>query len=281
MKLYTLSSEIYVNPESECRYHVTQIEKEVQFLHNHDYYELFLVTSGETEHIINGTTQHLPEGSLVFIRDTDRHCYSSAGLCEISNLALSRNLVRNMFRYLSEDFPSEEILNQPLPPTVFLSTSDKVRLENKMANCSPFNWQDLKRLKVYVRVLVAEIFEGYFLRSTQFDDALPEWLSDLCAQMSRPENFSRGIDRMIKLSGKSREHLARSIKKYLGVTTTDYINNLRINHASTMLLQSNTSITDLCYDLGYHNTSWFYTQFKKKFGMSPTCYRETFSPDLV
>ncbi|MBL8992469.1 MAG: AraC family ligand binding domain-containing protein, partial [Spirochaetia bacterium] len=49
--------------------------------HSHDYYEIFFIESGEGIHHINGRTQVLFRGSLVFIRpDRDVHAFSGHAL---------------------------------------------------------------------------------------------------------------------------------------------------------------------------------------------------------
>ncbi len=78
---------------------------------------------------------------------------------------------------------------------------------------------------------------------------------------------------MVELSGKSREHLARSLKKYYGQSTTEFINDLRLNYAANMLLGSTMPIVDLCYECGFQNISWFYIVFRKKYGVTPRQYR--------
>lgn len=88
------------------------------------------------------------------------------------------------------------------------------------------------------------------------------------------KNFSEGINAMVRLSGKSYEHLSRSIKKYKNVTLSDFVNNIRLNHAANLLKYTNLSITDIAIECGYNNVSYFPTCFKKKYGLSPKTFRQ-------
>ena len=47
--------------------------------------------------------------------------------------------------------------------------------------------------------------------------------------MAKPENFIAGMNQMITLSGKSREHVSRSVKKYYGITITDIIAAFKVS----------------------------------------------------
>lgn len=105
---------------------------------------------------------------------------------------------------------------------------------------------------------------------------LPVWLSGLLSDMERPENLIAGTERMVGLSKKSREHPARSLKKYCNVTTAEYINELRLNYASNLLLHTNTPILEICFDCGFQSVSYFYKVFKKKYGISPKEFKKQY-----
>lgn len=79
---------------------------------------------------------------------------------------------------------------------------------------------------------------------------------------------------MAELYGKSKEHLARSMKKYTGMTLSRYINDLRINYAANLLLNTNLSVTDICFESGFGNVSCFYKSFNEAYGVSPNKYRK-------
>ena len=82
---------------------------------------------------------------------------------------------------------------------------------------------------------------------------------------------------MTELSGYSREHLSRSVKKYLNLTLSEYINSLRINWICNMLINTDVSITDLCYESGFSSLSYFYRIFKASIGMTPSDFREKYT----
>lgn len=279
-KHVTLRSSDFANPISECFCHYVDSTIEHQTLHDHEYYELFLVIKGEIIHLINGSRQRLGEGSLVFIRPHDKHTYECIPdeQAKLINISLSEETIRLLFEYLSEDFPSKMLLEQEFPPLRLLSEDDKVWVKNHFERCYTFKWEKPQQLKMYARTLLVEIFQKFFNEGVYDSYKIPQWLSDLCKQMRKPENFRLGAGRMVELSGKSREHLARSMKKFMNVSITNYVNELRINYAANMLASSNYSILDICYDMGYQNVSWFYTQFKKKFGISPKQFRQKFCP---
>lgn len=72
-------------------------------------------------------------------------------------------------------------------------------------------------------------------------------------------------------------HLSETINGYAKLSFYDYINALRIEEASRLLLshqQSHLSVTDIGYQAGFNSSSTFYTHFKKSTGCTPRQYRE-------
>lgn len=66
----------------------------------------------------------------------------------------------------------------------------------------------------------------------------------------------------------------RAFKNSLGVTPIEYINNLKMNFAKKLLIETNKGIKEIAYECGYENDTYFYTLFKKLEGISPAYYRE-------
>ena len=277
MDLKCLLAEYHIDKETGCLYRFIKSENEYFRWHYHDYYEIFLTMDAEISHLVNDSQQLLKEGSLVFIRPADIHTFEYDGKNNFTfvNLTFTKETIEQLFHYLSTGFPSPYMLESRLPPTVVLSTPEKKRLFAKMQELNTINWDDKKQLKLHMRTLLVEIFTRYFIDVQKKDTtAIPYWLEILCERMKKTANFMAGTERMIELSGKSREHLARSFKKHLDMTMTEYVNDLRINYFANMLKSSNIPILDLCYECGFQNISWCYTLFKKKYGISPKDFRK-------
>ena len=84
------------------------------------------------------------------------------------------------------------------------------------------------------------------------------------------KNFDQPItlDTVSKESCISKFHLIRSFKKVYGVTPYQHLTFLRIKKAKE-LLQTNLSITTVCYHLGFDSPTSFSGLFKKIAGKTP------------
>lgn len=263
-----------IDPIAGCWYQYLSDRESVPYPHCHSFFEVFLTVSGVLTHHINGVTEQLSEGCLVFIRPDDIHYYSydtANTPAKFINLSFSIETAESIFSFLSDSFPSKDLLTCKMPPKIFLNSVDKKLFKAQIGSLNSLNWKDKKALNLRMKALLTDIFVKQFCNiSKDTGHNLPMWFSHFLAEMEHPENFSQGTEHMVKISGKSREYLARCFKKYLGTSPSEYINEIRINYASNLLLRTNSSMLDICYDCGFQSTSNFYRVFKKKHGISPT-----------
>lgn len=69
-------------------------------------------------------------------------------------------------------------------------------------------------------------------------------------------------------------YLQYIFKKEASVTIKAQINNIRLNNAAFMLLNSKMNITEISYSCGFTDSNYFSSAFKSHFGISPKKYRQ-------
>ena len=82
------------------------------------------------------------------------------------------------------------------------------------------------------------------------------------------------IDSAHKLS--SAVAFSRFFKLRTGKVLSDYIIDIRLGHASRLLVDSTMSVAEICYECGFNNLSNFNRIFKKKKNCSPKEFRENY-----
>lgn len=89
------------------------------------------------------------------------------------------------------------------------------------------------------------------------------------------ENFQRAIslDEISNLVSMTVPAFCRYFKKITGKTFTQFVNEYRLVHASKLLAEKPTSITEICYESGFNNFSHFNKLFKEFTGRNPSTYR--------
>ena len=246
-------------------------------LHCHDYYEIIFLSSNGQRHYVNGDTFELPKNALIFIRPDDYHdLYNEDNdNAVIQHIAFSKPLGQQMFEFLGKDFPSERLLSAKYPAYTILDSIDTKYLENLFNGFNVIQFDDDAAKSVAMRSILVQIFAKFFCVSRRFEsDNVPLWLAGTCNAMSRVSNFSAGVERMAEISGKSKEHLCRSIKKYYNLTASEFINDIRLTYIANRLANSDKPIIDLCYESGFSSLGWMYTLFNKKYGQSPAEFRK-------
>lgn len=72
--------------------------------------------------------------------------------------------------------------------------------------------------------------------------------------------------------GLSRVQLYRKVKALTGISTSEFIRNIRLKQAEKLLLDKKMDISQVAYALGFTNQTHFSTLFKKTYGLSPSEY---------
>lgn len=78
--------------------------------------------------------------------------------------------------------------------------------------------------------------------------------------------------------GMSRVHMHRKLKELTNQSARDFIRNIRLKQAATLLREKNLSISEVAYATGFSNLSHFSNSFREFYGISPTEYKE--QPDI-
>lgn len=80
------------------------------------------------------------------------------------------------------------------------------------------------------------------------------------------------VEQLAAEVGLSRVHLHRRIKELTGITTSEFIRNIRMEQSARLLKERKINISQVAYSMGYSNVSHFARIFKQHFGVSPTEY---------
>lgn len=89
------------------------------------------------------------------------------------------------------------------------------------------------------------------------------------------------LETVAELSNMTVPSFCRYFKKITNKTFTQFVNEYRITHSLKLLAEQPMSITEVCYDSGFNNFSYFNKTFKEHTQMSPSQYRKEFSNILA
>ncbi|MED4225499.1 response regulator [Neobacillus cucumis] len=72
-------------------------------------------------------------------------------------------------------------------------------------------------------------------------------------------------------------YFSKTFKNEYGKTFIDYLTDIRIQKAKELMEETNLSLKEICYEVGYKDPNYFSRVFKKVTGITPKDYRQRFS----
>lgn len=104
------------------------------------------------------------------------------------------------------------------------------------------------------------------------DDALMDRIVQSINHHLQDSDF--GVEQLCVEAAISRAHLHRKMKELTGLSTSEFIRNIRLEQATRLLREQKLNITQVAYSVGFSNVGYFSTAFRKHFGLSPREFQE-------
>jgi AraC-like DNA-binding protein len=102
------------------------------------------------------------------------------------------------------------------------------------------------------------------------DEKLMERVIQIINRRLSDSNLS--VDMIASEVGISRVHLYRKMKELTGQTPHEFIRNIRLKNAASLLVKKSMNVSEVTYACGFTNTASFSIIFKKFYGVSPRDY---------
>ena len=87
-------------------------------------------------------------------------------------------------------------------------------------------------------------------------------------------NSDFNVDMLTQEVGISRAQLHRKMKEMTGISTSEFIRNIRLEQAARLLKEQKINVTQVAYTVGFSNLAHFSTIFRRHFGVAPSEYAE-------
>lgn len=91
---------------------------------------------------------------------------------------------------------------------------------------------------------------------------------------SNYSNVEMSLTTLAETFGVSTGHISRWFKFYIGIGFNEYLSGLRLEEACKLLNETNYSMAKIIKIIGINNINYFYTLFKKIYGITPSQFRE-------
>lgn len=108
----------------------------------------------------------------------------------------------------------------------------------------------------------------------RFSTPLTEPVIDALALINEQFKNPVTLDGIAHSVGLSPAYFSRLFHSQLGMSFSEYLCKVRIEHAKTMLIKSDKSIMEIALESGFGNGDYLSARFKLKIGMTPTAFRK-------
>ncbi|MEM9707755.1 MAG: AraC family transcriptional regulator [Pseudomonadota bacterium] len=239
--------------------------------HYHDFYEVFLILDGRTSHWINGETQILERGQLAFIRPWDVHAFRADRQrgCEIINVMFRNESATHLVSRYADSLAGRFFDAKSALPE--LHTLGPNRFE-RAVNVA-MQLQTAPRTLACIEEFLLVLTNRVAVPQRAAVAVGPPWFSAACNAALSQDVFRKGASEFVRIAGRSHEHVCRTCQEVLGLTPTEFINRIRIEHAARLLRSEDTPIELIAERCGFENTSYFYRLFGAAFNTTPRRYR--------
>lgn len=229
-------------------------------LHSHDFYELFILLEGTLSHNHNGKTTVLTRGGMKLIHPLDIHTFEGkgVGVNRLLNLAFTEGQYKQLLEaYGVETTLSEEI--RLLPDQVMAYKNRLALVDGK---------------KLSIEQMLKGMFFDYYCANLQrtsrsSQKVIPPWLKKAMNLMMSQDNLALGFERFVELTGKSKEHVSRTMHTLFAITPGRWINEHRLDMARTLLKTTDMTVLAIVYEVGFNSESYFYRLYKSTYGVTP------------
>ncbi len=264
--------------------------------HSHDYMQIWYVLKGKCHEYIADEEHEIIAGETFIIPPyVEHHALKEAGsvllCCEFRTEPFLPQCRCSVFNRLSEyvDEPEEMSVLQRLMeysaeskvlfPLSSTATREVERTMLKMIeeydNADRYSEQFMY---IYIQELLLLLAREY----EKTDDAgVSEALfakhkdAILTAMKYIDENYAENLhlDDLCRVSMVSKTYFCYLFKLMTKQTYSEYLQNVRMQHAMEKLEQTDESITQICFDVGFNDSTHFSRTFKKTLGVSARAYR--------
>jgi AraC-like DNA-binding protein len=257
-------------------------------LHYHDCFELTLIKSSDGILEVGNESYPYYEGQLFLFAPGVVHSFVHNEIPLIQNakpqglvLLINELFLNTTYIHWQESYLLKSLFENAKSGIVFdLNSCRRTKLIfNK------FQKQDITGFEILklVSIILFELAESKIFNLLQYNsispndesvNASPISIATLYIHRHFQENIS--VEIVAQQVNMSYSSFSRFFKQKIKMNFSTYLQKIRLSHAKKLLIETNLSINQVCYDSGFNNPSFFNRVFKTYQSCSPKEYRSKY-----
>lgn len=256
----------YENEKSPLR--VIESSQMTYPLHLHPQLELLYLSEGNLEVEINRTIHTLEEGDFVAIFPGNIHSYHmnpQSGSVILVIAAL--NLAGEFSSQIQKHHPEDPVIRKA---DLHFDVSYAMKNILEEYHCAAPN---SSVISCYLKLILARVLPLYQLIPNKDSDYL-DLTYRIVNYISQNYHLPLSLEQVAKEVGISKYYLSRIFTQRIHTSFNEYLGNLRVSYAQTLLRSTNDSVTKIAFDSGFESQRTFNRIFQSITGLSPRQYRK-------
>lgn len=260
----------------------THHRKNTILRHDHIYYELMYVYSGEIVHTFDNEVITMRDGDLLIIAPGEFHTVEpcSEDAIAVNIICEKQFMETELHSLLTTCAAVTDLLSQLSPDRhIFLpSRSDPTSRTIAELLLSEFLDPDissLNQIKSYLASLINSLYRVYGMNDGHVYLKSENGKGDISYILSYIQNHYATVtlSELARVFSYDNYYLSKVIRKQLGATFIELKHYFCIEEAKRLLRTSNLTVREICEQIGFNNMSYFYKIFAANCGLTPAEYR--------
>lgn len=250
-------------------------------LHQHDFYEIVIVTAGNGIHSWNDEIHTITCGDILYINHDDIHGYKSVNNLQLDNILYQRDklsIAAVIEKYLPSKLADLHARFWRIHPSNLKSLSsliEQMRVASKKNNTASIHFTEALLLQ-----LVIFISQCRYQPNSTISE-LSHQLDVLFTVLHKSIDQSFNLENFCKQYHISSRSLTRTFKNQTSMTISEYLQKLKLGRAMHLLRNTQYSISSIANECGYNDSNYFATSFKKLVQLTPSEYRNKYKKILT
>ena len=241
----------------------------------HKEFEMIYVRDGKAKITVNRNSFVAEKGDLIFVSPYSLHSVETIPNEIFSHICFCFDLAMLPDTKLSEKLIDGVIY---IANHIKSTSVHKEKLLHMFEGINEAMTSSLPYWELTVQGNLNLMFSYIMQNSLISDDALHTESKDFCIKVSKvlKEHYQEKLTSSIIADELNlhQGYFCRVFKKNFAMCFSDYLNMYRLEKAKALLLKSDISVTDVAYEVGYDNPSYFTKIFRIQNGVSPRKFRE-------
>lgn len=255
------------------------------FRHWHKEFEITIICSGSGVYELNLVEYVVGEGDLIIVENEMLHYgygiqNGFEAITLIFDMAMFHSVLQDsidtkyILPIINGTFEILPVIKNAVKANPWLTDKIKHLLELYTNRGCGFELQ----LKAGIFELIAYIISNNFYKTqnveTRQSNSTVNAIKIILKYIDENLQNTIYLPTLAQLVNFDKSYMSRFFKKHLGITCTEYITRCRLNKASQLLATTGMTVTEIAFETGFTNISFFLKKFKERYSVTPIKYRK-------